>query len=135
LLYALPRALRHLDIRDEATQSNPQVVRAASIDELLEIMNEPLSSGDLPWLLEDYKGFNLVSYNDHVFGVSQTLGDLDINAIDANALAKHQEVDKILIADSVEEAKHRVDLALSRRSALTKGIYWGRKKLKAVFFQ
>lgn len=132
-VYAVPNTLGRLDIRDEVTQTDPQVIKAATLEELLELINEPLSSDDLPLLLDNYRGFNFVSYNDQIFGLSQALGDLDINAIDANVLTNYQDLNKVVIANSVEDAKRRVDLVLSRRSIFTKGIDWGRKKLKAGF--
>jgi predicted O-methyltransferase YrrM len=132
-VYGIPRTLCDLDIRDETTRNDPDVIKATSLEKLLEQINEPLSSDNLPLLIEEYRGFNLVRYNDQVFGLSQALGALDINAIDKDAFINYQSVGKAVLGNSIDDAKRGVDRVLSQTSMFVKGVEWGRQKLRGVF--
>lgn len=132
LVYGVPRTLGRYDIRDEATRGDCEILKAPTLDKLLELIQEPLWSEPPPFLVESYRGFNLVNYNQQIIGLSEALGNLDVQGLDASALANYQSSNKAVIAASTEDAKLNVDFILSRRSVLVKGLDWGKGKLKSA---
>ena len=67
-------------------------------------------SAGLPRLLEaDYKGFNVVRYNDRVYGLAHSLGPLDLSAATEAMLQDYQAKKRCFSGRSVQEVKGRID--------------------------
>jgi predicted O-methyltransferase YrrM len=133
LVYGVPRSMGHFEIRDEETRNHSEIVKAANLEQLLELIGEPLSPDDLPLLLKDYRGFNLIRYNHQIFALAQALGPLDVNTIDAGTLKTYQGRNQAVLANSLEDAKRSVDLLISQTSIFVKSVKWGKQKLKQLF--
>lgn len=62
-----------------------------------------------PVLVEaGYQGFNLVTYRGKVYGLAQSLGDLDLTRLDAPTLNTYQDRGECVIGTSLEEAKRLI---------------------------
>jgi hypothetical protein len=107
-VYAIPRTLKGLDIRLDHSRNNPQITVADSVAKLAERLGEPLLFPGTPELLECYKGYNLVGYEQRVFALARSLGPLDLRTIDEDELTNYQEACKCFIGRSLRDAKRLV---------------------------
>ncbi len=78
-----------------------------------EIEQEGVSiSKVLPRLIESYKKFNIIRYNNLIYTVFQGF-DLDFTEIEENKLRQYQKENKLFIGDSVDEAKDFINRFVS----------------------
>ena len=57
---------------------------------------------------EGYEGFDLVSYNGQIYGFSQSLGAIDLTAIDPSTLDRYQNRGEVIVGDTVAEVKSKL---------------------------
>jgi hypothetical protein len=116
-IYAVSQSLGALDVsklrETEAKQLEGQskLFVFASVREVKQHIDQ-LPDQTQPRLLEEgYRGFNLVSYGDRVFAISQILGPFDLKRTSPNDLRKVETCGYLFTCESAHEAKQRVDRA------------------------
>jgi predicted O-methyltransferase YrrM len=115
-VYAVPHALlQGLDITRKALREHPDVLRSKSMESLLAQLNEPPIGDDLPALIGNHEGYNLVRYDERVYAVSVELGPLDLRSLDAPRLNELLAQHTLVVADNVPQAQHLVDRARCKR--------------------
>ncbi len=115
-VYAVPHALlQGLDITRKALREHPDVLRSKSMESLLAQLNESPIADDLPALIGNHEGYNLVRYDERVYAVSVELGPLDLRSLDAPRLNELLAQHTLVVADNVPQAQHLVDRARCKR--------------------
>lgn len=109
LIYAVPHSLAAFDITDEESRKLPGMIKGESESEIERLLGEKICHDDAPLLLETYKNYNMVWYGNHTHAISQFLGPLDLTRLEERVVKEYIKQGKYVIADSVNEAKSRVD--------------------------
>jgi Flp pilus assembly protein TadD/predicted O-methyltransferase YrrM len=58
---------------------------------------------------EDYKGYNIVQYLDQYYGLSRTLGPIDLTLVEEQILRRHQSAGLCVIGRFLEETEQMID--------------------------
>ncbi len=71
-----------------------------------------------PQLVDSHQGFNLVRFKTNVYGLRQSLGEVDVIIGDAVLTARYGDGD-VIIGESLDGVKARIDAAEARREVRT----------------
>lgn len=108
-VYAVPIGLENFDIAKEENQNLPGVIKAKTINDLKNLLDEEITSIDFPVLLDSRRGYNFVRYKEHIYGMAQVLGDVDLARTSHEDLEKYQESRMCIMGDALDEVKLQVD--------------------------
>jgi predicted O-methyltransferase YrrM len=108
LVYAIPRSVQWVDITSEQLRNDSRVIRAESLAQLAEQLDEPLRLPGVSTLLESFNGYDLIGHDDRVFALTQSLEPLDPATIDHAKLKKLKKAGKCFVGSSVHEVKQLV---------------------------
>ncbi|MEQ8226118.1 MAG: hypothetical protein ABRQ37_27640, partial [Candidatus Eremiobacterota bacterium] len=65
---------------------------------------------DKPVLVESsYNGFNIVTYKNKYYGLSMSLGSIDLTTTDEKTISEYEKQYKCVVTSSPEETKHMID--------------------------
>ena len=71
--------------------------------------NYIMQTAPTPYLLESYKQYNIVQYADIIYGISQSLGELDIAQLDGQQIKEFEKIGMWFTGNSIEGIKKFID--------------------------
>ncbi len=86
----------------ETSKEKGECFVTGSIDEVKRVIDQKGIS--IPKLLESYKNFNFIRYNDRIYSVLQGC-NLDLTKLEKNKLKKYLNENKLFLANTTDEAK------------------------------
>jgi len=93
-----------------ALQAQEQCLVADSLENARQAVLEMLAPR-LQLIEEGYHGFNLIADRKQVFAVAQTLGAVNLDGLQGDALQKHCDHSQLFVGTSVADLKYRIDAA------------------------
>ncbi|MBF0120897.1 MAG: class I SAM-dependent methyltransferase [Desulfobacterales bacterium] len=118
LIYAVPKKMGIIDLTIDENIKHKEIIAEKQVNELEQKINEKIFIGNVPQLIESYKGFNLVKYKKALIAIEQSLGELDLFQIDDDFITKLKGEYKYLESDSIEAVKKLVDLLIVKNQEI-----------------
>jgi hypothetical protein len=108
-IYAVPKDLTGFDITDIEKPLPLEVVTKNSYEEISLSLDETFKfSENHPTLLSNYKNFNLVSFNDKVYALHESVGKCDLQKIEQWKFEEHLKNNEIIIVQTENQAKELI---------------------------
>ena len=107
-IYAVPRTLNNFDFSNLNEGNESGVYISESTESLDQNLNEKIIYTSPPVLIETYKHYNLVKFNNQIIALSATLGPMDITSIESKELTEYCE-NLIFIDTSIANIKMKLD--------------------------
>lgn len=99
-IYGIPQSLGPVDLNQKKYRKHPSILLAEIKPDL-----EKLIDKVVPELLDSYKGYNLVSYKNRIYGIHQSFGEVDFNT------EEQLNQSSILSAETVRNVKMLIDMS------------------------
>ena len=103
LFWGIPHALGEVDVTQEETWEDPALTSADSLEEIKNLIDEKMGLIAAPELIDEWNHHNVMKYKNRFWGIPHTLGKLDLSR------KKDQKNPSIVTADTLDEAKKRID--------------------------
>jgi len=129
--YGVPQSLGPLDLSKEEDRKHKEIIVSKDRKEIEKLIDKAIQSRPKaqpkekaadrsPKLIQSYKGYNIVEYNNRFYGVPQSLGILDLRK------EEDRNRDGILVGKDIEEIK----TLIKKHLGLFRSLHW---KLKDIF--
>lgn len=115
MYYAIAQSEGEFKIKKCKRGKYKKCFEAKSFKEVKHLIDQaPVES--VPILIEDCMGFNIVCYADKYYGITQSLGSVDLTMVEKNTLEEYCQIGHCVIGDSLDEVKTTIGYIFTAES-------------------